>query len=215
MGTESWLDQIGPFPVERREIPRPGNKPYIPNLAPDIGMLHTTEGRTVDSAFNTLSQKRIAPTFIIGEDRIIQCRPLNAQASALHEPANKSARVQIEMVGFSKQTLWLPERATLEPTIAVLAYCAQELSIPLIVPNDWPDDVSDMKGQIWATNNRRRKLAAAGDWPKKLGWWMHLEVPLQGPSWHWDCGALRRTEMLSMAAHLIGSEHTKKLLGDE
>jgi len=32
---------------------------------------------------------------------------------------------------------------------------------------------------------------------------MHMEVPGQGPTWHYDCGALKRTVMLQMARDLL------------
>jgi hypothetical protein len=50
--------------------------------------------------------------------------------------------------------------------------------------------------------NKRRIRAAAGDFPKLKGWWMHVEVPGQGESWHHDCGKLRRRDMLTMARTL-------------
>lgn len=208
MKSDEWVENIYDYQVEIDEITRPGDRPYLPNQATSKGVLHTTEGSTIASAFSTLNAKKIAPHFIIGQGRIVQTRPLNAQASALRDPGNRDARIQIEMVGFSKQTLWLPEPATLEPTIALLAWCNEWLLIPLVVPNNWPDDVSDMKGQVWAANNRRRKQAAAGLWPKAQGWWMHLEIPLQGPSWHWDCGALRRSEMLKAAQALVDARRS-------
>lgn len=202
-----WLDNIHGFKVEKKEIPRPNKARYFANSSTLIGVLHTTEGSTVNGAWSSLNSNNVAPHFIIGEGRIVQCRPLTVQASALrsnspHNP-NVHAQIQIEMVGHSKQTLWLPDEGTLLPTMAILAYCNKVLGIPLTVPNDWPDDCSDLKRTVWAGNNTRRKAAAAGLWPKIKGWWMHLEIPHQQPSWHWDCGALRRSEMLGMAQKLI------------
>ncbi len=52
----------------------------------------------------------------------------------------------------------------------------------------------------WAANNQRRRQAVKDLWPKEKGWWMCLEVPYQGPMWHWDCGTLRRSRMLAMAS---------------
>jgi hypothetical protein len=46
-------------------------------------------------------------------------------------------------------------------------------------------------------------MAAGGLWPIKKGWWMHMEVPYQQPTYHWDCGALKRTKMLEMAQALL------------
>ena len=202
-----WLSEdVFGFRVEKKEIPRPGGAPYHQTSNTSIGVLHTTEGSTVDGAWRTLSQAGSAPHFITGEGRIVQCRPLTAQGSALrtnspHHP-NADAQVQIEMVAFSKETLWLPGPETLEPSVALLAFCARDLGIPLRIPAEWPDNCSDVPPR-WAANNARRQNAANGLWPAEKGWWMHMEVPWQNPSWHWDCGALKRSEMVRMAEVLL------------
>src|SRR5215210_5170029 len=106
----TWVDKIHTFDVEKREIPRPNGKPYFLNSSTLIGVLHTTEGSTVKGAWNTLSQKSVAPHFIAGEGKIVQCRPLNVQGSALRSgsanTANVHAQIQIEMVGMSQEKLW-------------------------------------------------------------------------------------------------------------
>jgi len=201
-----WIKKIDKFEVEREEIPRPNQKPYLLNASSLIGILHTTEISTVDKTWKALSAKSVAPHFICGESRIVQCRPLSVQGSALRpgpkNSANVHAQVQIEMVAFSKQKLWLPDDGTLLPAVSIMAYCQRTLGIPLRVPSDWPDDCSDLKNP-WASNNKRRRQAVLGIWPKEKGWWMHLEVPYQGPTWHWDCGAIQRSAMLDMAKKLI------------
>lgn len=200
-----WVNTIGQFNVERREIPRPQGKPYLLNSSTLIGILHTTEGTTVNGAWNVLNEKHSAPHFIAGEGRIVQCRPLNVQGAALvpgpDNTANVHAQIQIEMVAKSNQSLWLPANDTLQPTVAIMAFCAKQLGIPLRIPNNWPDDCSDVP-LPWASNNRRRKQAAEGSWPIQKGWWMHMEVPFQGATWHWDCGALQRSSMIVMAGVL-------------
>lgn len=202
----TWINKIGTFEVERREIPRPDGKKYFLNSSTLIGVLHTTECATVEQSWQVLNQKFSAPHFITGENRIIQCRPLNVQGAALRSgndnTANVHAQIQIEMVAKSKQTLWLPVAGTLHPTVAIMAYCAKHLGIPLRVPGNWPDDCSDVR-LPWAANNQRRKKAAQGLWPVEKGWWMHMEVPFQGPTWHWDCGSLQRTSMLVTASVLL------------
>ena len=40
-----WLTRIGDFEVVRREIPRPGGKPYYLNGSTLIGVLHHDRGR--------------------------------------------------------------------------------------------------------------------------------------------------------------------------
>jgi hypothetical protein len=208
-----WVTQIHTFVVEHREIPRPANRPYFLNSSTLIGVLHTTEGTTVNGAWTTLNAAHSAPHFIAGENRIVQCRPLTVQGAALRSgngnTANVHAQVQIEMVARSREQLWQPAPATLGPTVAIIAFCAKNLGIPLRIPNNWPDDVSDMP-LPWARNNRRRKQAAQlGLWPVEKGWWMHMEVPYQGPSWHWDCGALQRSTLLNMAAILAPTLTTR------
>jgi hypothetical protein len=120
---------------------------------------------------------------------------------------NAGAQVQIEMSVITEMDKrgvpisWIPDPATLNPTLALMAHFAD--SIPLVVPVDhWDDNGTDIVGS-WAVNNTRRKEAVAkGYWPNRKGWWEHLEVPNQGGTWHWDCGMMRRTVMLKMAAEL-------------
>ncbi len=213
------------FKVEKRVIPRPGGKKFLFNSHTQIGVLHSTESASVETSFKELNKKHSAPHFIVGEGRIIQCRPLNAQAAALNGNApcfaNAQASIQIEMAAFTgggkgiatTTDLWLPNDGVLLPTVAIMAFCAgNDIDIPLQVPNDkWKDDASDMP-LPWAAGppkkpksaiNTRRKAAAAGDFPKLKGWWMHVEVPCQGPTWHHDCGRLRRRDMLRMALELL------------
>lgn len=218
-------DKIFGFKVEKRVIPRPGGAKFLFNSHTQIGVLHTTELPTVESSFKSLNKRHSAPHFIVGEGRIIQCRSLTHQAAALRgeKPcfANAQASIQIEMVGFTgggKNTstttdVWLPKKEVLLPTVAIMAFCAGNgIDIPLQVPNeDWKDDASDMP-LPWAAGppnkpksmiNKRRKAAAAGLFPKLKGWWMHVEIPCQGPEWHHDCGRLRRRDMLRMALELL------------
>lgn len=220
-GKPVWLDgqKLFGFTVEKHEIPRAGGKSYLPiNQTTEIGCLHTTEGRTVASAIDAMdgdvsAGKMPDPChFIAGEGRLVQTRPLFVQAASLHAPANMFAFVQIEMVAFSKTTLWLPDDPTLKPAVALMAYCAQQKWIPLQVPNGWPDDIADVKPYP-STNNSRRRTAVANHWwpgtspnlirPESKGWWEHMEVPFQGSSWHWNCGALKRSVMLQMAKDLL------------
>lgn len=198
LGGDGWVDRIGNFNVERKEIPRRNNAAYFNNSHTMIGVLHTTESDGIQGAFATLLEKHSAPHFITGEGRIMQCRPITKQGAALkpvpggYNP-NTDAALQIEMVGRSKQTLWVPAAGSREPTVAVMRWAAgNPLNIPLQRPSDaWLDDCSDIP-LPWAvsTNARRR---AHNVWPSIKGWYMHLEVPVND---HWDCGALRIRDML-------------------
>jgi hypothetical protein len=205
-----WINgDVFGFKVERREIPRSGGKSYYPNAGNGTGVLHTTEGGTIEGAWATLSGNHDAPHVICGQSRIIQCRPLNVQGAALHAGPhnNNNGPIQIEMVGHSQEALWLPDEGTLNPTVAFIAHCAMELGIPLAVPYDWPDDLSDCS-KPWASHNSRRKQVE-GDWPNgPKGWYLHLEMGWQDPTWHWDAGAIQRSVMLQQAAALVAQVQT-------
>lgn len=201
LNTDGWVNRIGDFDVERAEIKRPNNRPYFNNSHTRIGVLHTTEGNDVQSAFDTLKARFSAPHFIAGEHRILQCRPITKQAAALRPSSqynpNTDAALQIEMVGRSKQTLWLPPDSSMLPVVAIMRWAVNDpLNIPLKRPVDaWLDDCTDVQ-LPWAKTNNARRIAQ-NIWPKVTGWYMHMEVPVND---HWDCGALRLREMLAMAA---------------
>jgi len=202
LNSDGWIKRIGDFEVERAEIKRPGNQPFIDSAHTRIGVLHTTEGNNVAGAFATLSSSNSAPHFIAGEFRILQCRPITKQGAALlkskqYNP-NRDAALQIEMVGKSKKdTLWLPPASSLEPVLAIMRWGQGDpLNIPLVRPVDaWLDDCSDVP-LPWAVSNNARRLRQ-NTWPKIAGWYMHMEVPVNN---HWDCGKLRFREMLQMAS---------------
>lgn len=214
MRNGGWPERIYGFKVEWREIPRPEGKPYYRfEVVPDAGVLHTTEGATVDGAWGTLYAKASAPHVITGEGRIVACRPPTVQGAALrtNPPYTflpNAYCLQVEQVARSRTIAWLPPASTLEPTLAWMAWCHEELGIPLVVPHNWPDDLSDIT-TILATNNTRRQQRV---YPREPGWYMHMEVPDQGDSWHWDCGAIRRTEMLRRALALTGEEELLAVL---
>jgi len=193
-----WVETIGEFEVERKPIPRVGNKPFLLMEHPMIGVLHTTEGSTIGGAFTALNNSHSAPHFIAGDNRIMQCRPMTAQGAALKTPANqfpnKFAAVQIEMVGFSKDTPWLPPESSLLPVLAIMRWAAESpIDIPLRRPSEeWLDNCLDVP-KPWATaNNERRK---SGIWAGAKGWYMHMEVPGND---HWDCGALKWKEIFDL-----------------
>ena len=203
---EHWVSELYGYKVEKREIRRPGGKLYFFNSHTQVGVLHTTEGGdSVDGAYSTLAKSFSAPHFIIGPGRIIQCRPLTVQGAALRGQApyfaNAQASIQIEICANSQAKLWLPRAETVDALAAVIAYCAGNgIDIPLRVPYpDWPDDVSDMK-LPWAVEKTARRARTAKDNFKAKGWYEHLEIPGNN---HYDCGAMRRTEILSLAQQLL------------
>jgi len=72
-------------------------------------VVHTTEGSTLESAFDTLKAERSAPHFILevknGRRRLVQCIPINRAARALKHDSgpetNKANCIQVEVVGFT------------------------------------------------------------------------------------------------------------------
>jgi hypothetical protein len=95
----------------------------------------------------------------------------------------------------------VPDDNTVARIAALMAYASKLHGIPLVAPNNFPDDCRDM-ALPWATRNPRRVWAEA-NWPDVRGWWMHMEVPGQGNTWHWDCGAMKRTVLLQKAKEFI------------
>jgi len=210
----NWLSNAFNFNVERKEIPRPGNKPYIPMSPNSVGVLHTTEGFGANGAWNTLNAKHSAPHFVVGDNRIIQCRPLGVQAAALLDTPlhpNKNAYVQIEMCGFTggnqdfaKHAMdqWSPIDSTLQPLAALMAWLSLNDIIPLQRANDWPDTCSDMVG-IWARANNTRRLQNIYGNPQHKGWFYHLEVPGNN---HYDCGAMKCADVFTLAKTYLGQD---------
>lgn len=194
-----WINQIGPFAVQRRESPRPDGKPYIPLTNPRAFVLHTTEGTSIENAWNTLNANRSAPHFLVGEGRIIQMRPLDVQAATLRDNGGgwhpNEVGWQVECVGMSLGIVNKLTPATWKPLVALTAFVHETLGIPLRRPEGWRDDLSDIKTMI-ATNNTRRQTRLAVTFNGLLH---HLEIPDQDPTWHWDCGALNNTALIAEA----------------
>lgn len=194
--------------VEKEEGPRPGGQPFIPLVNPRAMVLHTTEGSTVDGAVATLRSKFSAPHFVVGEDRIVQMRPLTAQAATLRDNGGdfrpNSVGWQVEAVGFAKETLHLLSPLTLRPLVAVAAFALVEFGVPLVRPEGWQDDLTDIT-TILATDNTRRKSRTAASFK---GWVMHLEIPDQQETWHWDAGAFDFAAFFEMVRLVGGDELT-------
>ena len=192
---DAWPDEIYGFKVEHEPTGSAGTL-----LTPVSIVLHTTE------TSGPIGFYPDPPNFETSSGRIRQFRGVDEWSAALrHDPAHNpfgtetnAFAAQIEIVGFSQQKLWQPDEGTMERTAAVMAYFAEFHGVPLVVPNpDWKDDGSDIVG-IWASRNSRRKWAEL-HWPYTRGVWMHLEVPWQAPTWHWDAGGLARRELIARA----------------
>lgn len=185
-----WVERIGDFDVSKQEGQRPNGQPYL-ELVPSTQRViwHTTEGSTVDGAVGRLREQFSAPHFVIGENRIVQMRPLWAQAATVR--GDNSRAWQVETVGFSKTALWLHTAPTLQPMIALLGFFL-DLGVPLERPTGWQDNGGDIKG-VWATEgNSRRTSGRALDF---VGHVTHLEWP---ENTHWDMGAFNWTRIFEL-----------------
>jgi hypothetical protein len=88
----------------------------LPDAGPFTGggrkfLVHTTEGTTLEGAFETLRENNSAPHFILevknGQRRLTQCIPINLAARSLQHPGgtpetNRANCIQVEVVGFAE-----------------------------------------------------------------------------------------------------------------
>ena len=171
-----WLTKAGTYTIEK--IPCPDYAGNVDMSAPPKGVLHTTEGGWDGSL--AVFKQHYAPHFMVGEGRIAQLLPLGHAAAALEHPANIPAtngivRAQIELVGHSLSSSWLPDHATLDALTSLLATLAAAAGIPL---------------RHVAPARDEKAFAAAS------GWMGHIDIP--GNS-HWDPGALKWAAVMTQA----------------
>lgn len=191
---QDWVKKIGIYTVERDEGGRSAGRAYIPLAAPVSLIVHTTEGSTVNGAVSTLKSQFFSPHFVVGEDRIVQMRPLTAQAATVHN--HNDIAFQVECVGHASQQLNTLTPSTWTPLVSLARFMHNKHGIPYERPGGWKDDGSDIN-TIWATNNTRRLSGKAMGFHGFLG---HLDIPDQAPSWHWDPGALDYTSLFVEAS---------------
>jgi hypothetical protein len=185
-----WLDQAGKFPIAHiGGIPH-FNTPVLLN-APRTGVLHTTEGGWAGSL--AIFKQHFAPHFMLGfnadakQVQIAQLVQVGTIGAALRAH-NNQVIVQIEMIGFSKETPWLPDDDTVAALTSLMAVCASEYGIPLLHP--WPDGDFGKAG-----NNPHR---SSGKFGKIAGWYGHGDCP--SPDEHWDPGNLKWSVVLAKAS---------------
>jgi hypothetical protein len=185
----AWLDKAGPYRIEKIPCPHPNEG--VDLAAPPAGVLHTTEGGW-DSGMSVF-RVHFAPHFLVGAGRIAQLVPLGKMATALEHPSgfpetNRVCRVQIEVVGYSKTTLYQFDARTLDTLAELLAKLKGEAGIPLFRP--FPEA---MPPQPWAIRSFARRRS---NWGRVAGWYGHVEIP--GNS-HWDPGYYKWSELLRIA----------------
>lgn len=142
-----------------------------------------------------------APHFILGlnaagKAEIAQLMPIGYTGLACKAHNNK-ARVEIEMVGSSKTTPWLPDDKTLDALASLMNVCESEWGIPLTRP--WPDGDYGRAG-----NNPHR---ASGKYGREAGWYGHGDMP--EPDEHWDPGNLIWAGVFARAAKLSAPSASK------
>ncbi|WP_096456519.1 N-acetylmuramoyl-L-alanine amidase [Mesorhizobium sp. 113-1-2] len=190
-----WLDQAGAFPISHiAGIPH-YNTPVSPTT-PRTGVLHTTEGGWAGSL--AIFRVHYAPHFMLGYDatakevRIAQLVQVGTIGAALKAHNNK-ALVQIEMIGFSKPTPWLPDDGTVEALASLMAVCFVEYGIPLTRP--WADGDFGKAGP-----NPHR---TSGNYGTVAGWYGHGDCP--SPDTHWDPGNLEWSKVFAKAQTIANS----------
>lgn len=204
------VDEMFGVPVIYKPIFRPGGSPFIPVGPAARGVFnpHTTEGYGLDAIWGTLNSKHAAPTLIAGSKPgakgtplIYQTRPIGFQGAALLGGAetNGMCDIQVEIEAFSKQALWQLVPGSFEATIAVMGFCEVVRGIPMVRPEQWPDDLSDLRGEILATStNSRRKSGIVR--PGFQGIAQHMEFKKNN---HWNCGALAWAKLIEAKNELV------------
>lgn len=192
MMRKGWLTKAGAYKVEHITWPYVAGLPDVDVSHPPLGLLHTTQGPTVEGALSVF-RERYAPHFTVGVDaklrpRIIQHVPLGKLAAALqNDPGgvetNREVRVQIEIVGYARKTIWLPAKPTLSRLAALLAELEGAAGIPLtraIVGRD------------------------PARWRTAKGWLGHVDAP---ENEHWDPGKLNYPRLLQLAGEQLELGH--------
>lgn len=184
---KSWITDAGIYPVEHIIVPHYHQQ--VDLSAPRAGVLHTTEGGWDGSV--GVFERHYAPHFVVGLDRgkvhIAQLVPVGLIGGACRAHNNK-AIVQVEMIGFSKETLWRPDEETAKALAALMRVCHDEWGVPLSHPwqeSDWGH----------AGRNAHRE---SGKFGRVAGWFGHQDMP--DPDVHWDPGHLDWDYIFNLAS---------------
>ena len=189
-----WLDRAGRFSVRRIEVPFfAGQKADL--SAPRAAILHTTEGGW-DGSMGVF-KVHYAPHFLLGKHgtgpvEIVQMVPVGIIGAAC-KAHNAKALVQVEMIGFASEKLWVPDPDTLDALASLMIVCREEYGIPLSHP--WAVGDYGLAGSS-ARNTHR----ASGKFGTVPGWFGHADMP--DPDTHWDPGNLNWPEVFKSAEAL-------------
>jgi len=161
------------------------------------GCLHTTEGRDYDGARASYVANRSAPHFTVEwetdvpEIQVRQHMGLDCVARALKNPpggveTNAWRVVQIEVVGFAAEPVWLPQLVV--GVRDLMIWIEQQTDIKPIAPRFYGPGEGFILAR--ATSPVRFKSA---EWKVFNGWCGHQHVPEND---HWDPGTCPITALL-------------------
>jgi hypothetical protein len=154
---------------------------YIP--VPWRGVLHTTEGGTLEGAIESFKSTNYWPHFTIDPKtlRIVQHISLHIGSRALTDkvtPENAARCIQIEIVGFASQTpTWAPEQ------LAFISDVLRQIEDAVPIPRVSGRRFLDAAGVSATPRNRM----SASEWKTFSGWCGHQHCPGET---HWDPGAI-------------------------
>jgi hemopexin len=178
-----WLESATRMPGTK-------NGPAYIVTMPWRGVLHTTEGGSIDGALGSFAQTNFWPTLTIEPNtfKIVQHYSLNRGARALSDhatPENAARCVQIEIVGFAAQTpSWAPEQ------LAFIRDVVRQIEDLVPIGHYSERTFLDANGVNSTPSNRM----SVEEWKRFGGWCGHQHVP--GES-HWDPGAIDIATILS------------------
>jgi hypothetical protein len=189
------------------ELPGPGGRMYQVQRRPDGPflelakrppnlVLHTTEGNTVDGAYNTLVSKGFESQWLVGEHRIVQIKPV--WAKGFSSDTEDDEAMQVEVVGRSNLEVWLPPPPSLFPLVALTAMLHDNelITTGLRRPTDeWPLKLDRLPA---AKEDYYRRHA--GLWPHRAGVYGHVDLPNDE---HWDPGSFDYPRFFKMVRDVL------------
>lgn len=192
-----FVTKIGPLKVERVTGCMRTNS-AVDTGKPPAATGHTTEG-SWNSAVSVFRSRLTAPQLLLERKRVGQCVPFGEMAATLQNDAggvetNRWMRLQIEVVAFSKDQLWLPHAETVDSLAHIMVWSAEQLQIP--IKRAFSDD--NLGAKPWAVESYPRRRA--GRWGKMPGWFMHVEAPENA---HWDMGMYKWSVQTQAALDLV------------
>jgi hypothetical protein len=168
--------------------PQPSARGPLKAVAPNL-VLHTTE---TDGYVKTL---RYPSQWQCGAGIIGQHIKLGLAGDAVNDWDLHAQ--QIEMVGRSRLTKWLPAEPTLGPTVALVGWLHRTGRIKTGIkrPADWPVVLD--RGPQAVTGYYRRN---AGLWPDTPGVYGHVDIPANS---HWDPGSFDYPTFFARVRNLL------------